>query len=73
VNVGPNAQEREVQRRRQVVEEILSDYVLSHDGIPPLRRDLLNLAEQFINDELARREEPWRLSDQAKRDLKLPQ
>lgn len=72
INSGPSEQEREAQRRRAVLQEILGEYMASHDGIPPLLRDLLNKAEGFINDELARRGESWRLTDQTKRDLKLP-
>lgn len=72
INIGSRPGEREADRRRLVIQAILNDYVLSHDGIPPLQRDLLVKAESFINDELARREEPWRLTDQTKLDLKLP-
>lgn len=70
---GPSPQERETERRRRLVQEILMDYISSHDGIAPLLREQLNQAETFINEDLERRGEPWRLNADTKRALKLPQ
>jgi len=59
LNLVSPPQEIDVQRRRQLIAEIVNDWMSSNDGIPTTQAALLDKASEYINQQLRVRGEKW--------------
>lgn len=60
INNAPPAPDAEAVRRNALINELLQDYILSHDGIQPTLDGRFAQAEGYINERLAAKAEPFR-------------
>jgi hypothetical protein len=60
INNGPPTPNAEAVRRSSLINELLMEYVMSHDGIQPTLDGRYEQAEGYINERLAAKSEPFR-------------
>jgi hypothetical protein len=68
--ISPDQQE--IQRRRELVRALFSDFWSGRDDKPVTFVDRLNQAEAYLNEQLTARGEPWQLDANTRKMLRLP-
>jgi hypothetical protein len=62
----------ETRRQKVLVRKFFRQYVLDHDALPPTYAEQLTAAESYINLQLARNGETWRLDAETRARLGFP-
>jgi hypothetical protein len=72
LNFVPPISNPEAQRRNALINELLHDYIRTHDGIPGEMAKLRLQAESYINCRLAEAGEQWRFEGKTGRPVPAP-